>query len=158
LKEEYNTWRCRQITALVESVSREARSIRPDLKLSAAVFGSYPGCRESVAQDWPEWIRSGYLDFVCPMDYTESDAEFAAMAKNQMELVGGKIPVYPGIGATASNTILQADQVAGQIHLARTLGAAGFAVFNLDRGTADSVIPGIGQGAGSQPAKPPHLK
>ena len=69
-KEEYNDWRCRQITSLVAAVSREAKKIRPGLKISAAVFGSYPGCRESVAQDWPAWIKAGYLDFVCPMDYT----------------------------------------------------------------------------------------
>ena len=78
-KEEYNDWRCRQITSLVAAVSREAKKIRPGLKISAAVFGSYPGCRESVAQDWPQWIKAGYLDFVCPMDYTTSDAEFVCV-------------------------------------------------------------------------------
>ena len=60
------------------AVSREAKKIRPGLKISAAVFGSYPGCRESVAQDWPAWVKAGYLDFVCPMDYTTSDEEFAS--------------------------------------------------------------------------------
>jgi uncharacterized lipoprotein YddW (UPF0748 family) len=157
-KGEYNDWRCRQITALVAAVSEQARKLRPDLKISAAVFGSYPGCRESVAQDWPEWVKAGYLDFLCPMDYTESDAEFAALVRSQIKLVGGRVPVYPGIGATASHAALTPDRVVGQIHYARTLGADGFTIFNLDRGTAESIVPAVGCGAGARRAVPPHRK
>jgi uncharacterized lipoprotein YddW (UPF0748 family) len=157
-KEEYNDWRCRQITALVAAVSGQARKLRPDLKISAAVFGSYPGCRDAVAQDWPEWVKAGYLDFLCPMDYSESDAEFAALVRSQIKLVGGRVPVYPGIGATASHAGLTPDRVAGQIHYARALGARGFTIFNLDRGTAESVVPAVGCGAGTRRAVPSHRK
>ena len=101
-KQEYNDWRCRQITSLVSAVSREARQLRPGLKISAAVFGAYPSCRESVAQDWPAWIKAGYLDFVCPMDYTARDAEFVSLVTSQMKLIEGRVPLYPGIGATAT--------------------------------------------------------
>ena len=101
-KDEYNDWRCRQISELVRAVSREAKRLRPGLKISAAVFGSYPGCRESVAQDWPAWVKAGYLDFVCPMDYTADDAELASLVRSQMKLIGGRVPLYVGIGATAT--------------------------------------------------------
>ena len=97
-------------------------------KISAAVFGSYPACRESVAQDWPEWVKAGYLDFVCPMDYTDSDRQFTSLVENQLKLVDGRIPVYPGIGAWR----LTHDRVVGQIHHARSLGAAGFTIFNFN--------------------------
>jgi len=153
---EYHDWRCKQITKLVAAVHRDAKKVRPQIKISAAVFGSYPSCRESVGQDWPDWIKAGYLDFVCPMDYTESDQRFAALVAQQLPLVDGRIPVYPGIGATASRSALTADRVVGQVHHARSLGAAGFTIFNFDRGTAESVLPGVGLGAGSQPAAAPH--
>ncbi|MBN2474442.1 MAG: family 10 glycosylhydrolase [Pirellulales bacterium] len=155
-RRQYNDWRCRQITALVEAVHREGKRLRPELKISAAVFGAYPACRESVAQDWPEWIKAGYLDFVCPMDYTQSDLAFAGLVENQMELVDGRIPVYPGIGATASRSTLSADRVVGQIYHARALGAAGFTIFNFSAGTAESILPGVGLGAGARAAAPPH--
>ena len=157
-KEEYTDWRCRQITALVEAVSREARKLRPGLKISAAVFGSYPDSRRSVAQDWPAWIKAGYLDFVCPMDYTTNDAEFVSLVRNQLKLIEGRIPLYPGIGATATGIAMAPDRVAGQIHLARTLGAAGYTIFNFDAGTAASIVPGVGAGTGGQQAIPPHRK
>ncbi len=155
-KQEYNDWRCRQITTLVAAVHRAGKQLRPDLKISAAVFGAYPACRGSVAQDWPEWVAAGYLDFVCPMDYTPSDTYFASLIENQQKLVGGRIPIYPGIGATASNSTLSADRVVGQIHHARRLGTSGFTIFNFHRSTAESIIPGVGLGAGAQKAVAPH--
>jgi uncharacterized lipoprotein YddW (UPF0748 family) len=155
---EYRDWRCQQITRLVEAVHREAKRIKPGIRISAAVFGSYPSCRESVGQDWVAWVKAGYLDFVCPMDYTESDLAFSTLVANQLKLVDGRIPIYPGIGATASNSGLSPDRVVGQIHHARGLGAAGFTVFNLDRRTIGSIVPAVGLGASAEPAKPPHRK
>ena len=157
-KEEYNGWRCRQITALVAAVSREARQLRPGLKISAAVFGAYPGCRQSVAQDWPAWVKAGYVDFLCPMDYSASDLEFGNLVRSQLRLVEGRVPLYPGIGATATGISLTADHVVGQIEEARSLGAAGFTIFNFEPGTAASIVPGVGLGAGAERAVPLHRK
>ncbi len=154
-RDEYNDWRREQITALVEAVHREGKRLRPELAISAAVFGSYPACRESIAQDWVAWVEAGYLDFLCPMNYTESDEQFANLLENQLKLVAGRVPVYPGIGATASNSRLSADRVVGQIHHARRLGAGGFTIFNFNAATADTIVPGVGLGAGRQRAVRP---
>jgi uncharacterized lipoprotein YddW (UPF0748 family) len=141
-KEEYNDWRCRQITALVAAVHDEAKKIRPEIKISAAVFGAYPDCRKSIAQDWPAWIKAGYLDFVVPMDYTEKDDYFRRLVQSQLKLADKKIPVYPGIGAAASRSALSGDRVQGQIRIARELGAGGFSIFNLNPNTAERVKSG----------------
>lgn len=156
LEKEYTDFRCEQITKLVEAVSREARKIKPQIKISAAVFRDYPGCRESVAQDWPLWAKNGYLDFLCPMDYTGNDEQFAAWIKKQKELVGGNCLIYPGIGASSSRTTLSADRVAGQIHITRESGADGYTVFNFNEATANRVLPGLKLGAGKTKAIPPH--
>lgn len=152
LRELYRQWRCQRITRLVAAVRHEAKKIKPAIKISAAVFGAYPDCRESVGQDWVEWIKAGYLDFVCPMDYTQSDLQFSSLVSNQLKLVEGRIPVYPGIGAWRLGT---ADRVVAQIYVARSLGAPGFTVFNLDEGAARDLLPGISLGAGSQRATVP---
>jgi len=152
LRDRYRDWRCEQITRLVAAVHREAKKLKPGIKISAAVFGAYPDCRESVGQDWVAWVKAGYLDFLCPMDYTQSDFQFISLVENQLRLVDGRIPVYPGIGAWR----LPPDRVVGQIHHARSLGAPGFTVFNLDAGAARSVLPGVALGAGRERAVPPH--
>jgi uncharacterized lipoprotein YddW (UPF0748 family) len=156
LTEQYTQWRCDQVTKLVAVVSQEAKKIRPNVKISAAVFGAYPACRESVAQEWPKWVEAGYLDFICPMDYTNDDLQFRGLVANQMKLVKGRIPIYPGIGATASRCRLTADRVAGQIHHARELGASGFTVFDFHADTAANILPGLQLGVGATAAKPPH--
>lgn len=156
LEEEYHQWRCRQITALVEAVAREAKHARPGVKISAAVFGGYPDCRRSVGQDWVAWVEAGLLDFVCPMDYTDDDAQFGQWVEKQVELVGGRIPVYPGVGVTLDRWTLSADRVAGQIGIARSLGAQGFTLFDFGSYVAESVLPGLALGVGATPARPPH--
>jgi uncharacterized lipoprotein YddW (UPF0748 family) len=152
LREAYLYFRVARITRLVEAVAREARKLRPGIKISAAVFGGYPDCRVSVGQDWVAWIKSGYLDFVCPMDYTQDDAAFRQLVENQLRLVGGKVPVYPGIGAWR----LPPDRTLGQIFWARQLGAAGFTVFDLNAEQAANLLPLVRLGIGAEPAIPLH--
>ena len=59
LRSQYLDWRRRNITRVVEAVSREARQIRPGIEISAAVFPDYPSCRDSVGQDWVSWVQAG---------------------------------------------------------------------------------------------------
>lgn len=153
LKEAYRDWRCQQITRLVVAVRDEAKKLKPQIKISAAVFGRYPDCRIGVGQDWVAWIKAGYLDFVCPMDYTQSDLEFTNLVSSQQTLIEGRIPIYPGIGAWRLGT---PDRVVSQVLVARRLNAPGFTVFNLDPSAASELIPSFGLGVGSQRAVPPH--
>jgi len=149
-KEKYDDWRRDQITALVADVHREAKKVKPSIKISAAVFPSYPSCRSGVLQDWPVWVERGYLDFLCPMDYTPNPASFDAYVTNQLKLAAGKIPVYPGIGATATGIAMTPDQVATQIMVARKHGTPGFTIFNLNRYTLEKIPPALRLG----PTKP----
>ncbi|MFW5867290.1 MAG: family 10 glycosylhydrolase [Armatimonadota bacterium] len=149
----WTQWRCDNISRLVEATAREVRAIKPDCKISAAVFGSYPGTRESIGQDWGYWIEQGWLDFVCPMDYMTSDTSFATIVARQMGIVGGRIPLYPGIGAWRLGT---ADRVAGQIQIARGVGADGFILFNYSADLAQNIAPGLGKALLAEDAIHPH--
>lgn len=155
LKEAYREWRCRQITQLVAAVAKEARQLKPEIKISAAVFSEYPNCRISVGQDWVSWVKAGYLDFICPMDYTEDDGRFERLVKTQAELIGGRIPMYPGIGAYR---LEGPDRVVGQIAIARRLGVAGFTVFDLNQYSPQTIFPAVKAGATRNKAVPAHRR
>jgi uncharacterized lipoprotein YddW (UPF0748 family) len=142
--EEFVNWKCGNITRLVKAVSEQARKINPKIKISAAVFRDYPGCRRNVGQDWKVWIDSGYLDFVCPMDYSANNDQFGNWVANQMTVVNKKIPLYPGVGASAPG--LPPEQVAMQIQTAQKLGADGFIIFNYDLSVAKDVLPALSKG------------
>ncbi len=114
------------------------------------------GGRKSVAQDWPEWVKAGLLDFICPMNYTENDQAFTKLVASQLELVDGRTYIYPGIGATASRSKLSADRVVDQIGITRKLGVDGFTIFNFHGTSAEPIIKAAGLGACRHRAVPPH--
>lgn len=152
-QEAYLRWRCGNITRLVEKVHREAKSIRADVLISAAVFRDYPEVLRTIGQDWKLWAERGYLDFLCPMNYTNSLDQFETWTNKQLPLVG-KVPLYPGIGAASSNSSLSPDEVVAQIEIARKAGAGGFVIFNLNRSTIQKYPPLIHLGATRDKAVP----
>ncbi len=156
LRDEYRAWRCEQINRLVQATAEGVRRVKPWVKISAAVFSSYPGCREDVGQDWVRWAREGWVDFLCPMDYTESDDRFEQLVAKQVGLVGGRVPVYAGIGYSASSSSLSADRVVGQISIAREQGADGFIIFNMGEALTVNVFPELAKAITAEKAVPPH--
>ncbi|MFO8079733.1 MAG: family 10 glycosylhydrolase [Armatimonadota bacterium] len=155
-EDAWTQWRCDQISALVEATAREVRAIKPHVKISAAVFQNYPGTRASIGQDWLHWVEQGWVDFLCPMNYTNSDATFATTVARQVQQVAGRVPLYPGIGASASRSTLSADRVAGQVQIARNLGADGFTIFNYAFDQAQNIVPGLGRALLAGEAVHPH--
>lgn len=152
----YVEWRAQQITRLVRLIHKRARQIKPNIKISTAVFGGYPSCVTSIGQDWIAWAKAGYVDFVCPMNYTEDPKYFTDLLENQLALMPKGVAIYPGIGATASNSLLTPDAVIGQIHLARFLGASGWTIFDYSANISRTILPAIQMGVGKRKAEPVH--
>lgn len=152
----YIDWRAQQITRLVRLIHKRVKAIKPNIKISTAVFGGYPSCVTSIGQDWIAWAKAGYVDFVCPMNYTEDSKYFTDLLENQLALMPKDVAIYPGIGATASNSLLTPDAVVGQIHLARFLGASGWTIFDYSANISNTVLPAIQMGVGKKKATPPH--
>ena len=102
----------------------------PNVKISAAVFRDWPQCRENNGQDWVRWCREGWLDFVCPMNYTLDPVLFAERAKIHRQAVPAGFPIVQGIGIASGQGRMQtADELAVQVMLARQAGSAGFVGF-----------------------------
>jgi len=127
------------IDSVVRRVSEQARKIRPGVQISAAVFPNWPADRNSVGQDWKPWCDKGWLDFVCPMDYMDSNGLFRRTVAAQ-KTYAGKIPLYPGIGLSCWQAPRDAAKLAEQIKVLRELEVPGFTVFNFDS-NAETVVP-----------------
>ncbi len=147
IRKDYLLWRRRRIESLVRDVATFARRERPGIIISAAVFGKYPTCADSVGQDWAAWARAGYVDLVCPMNYTTDMARFEEYVVSQERLAEGR--VIAGIGVAARESRLNPAQVIEQIRIARRAGAKGFALFELNRGLVNEIFPRLAMGATS---------
>jgi len=145
LEKRWQAFRQEQITTVVRRVAAEARQVRPGIKISAAVFRNWPVDRFGVGQDWRLWCRRGYLDFVCPMDYTTSNALFGRIVARQRDWAGD-VPCYPGIGLSTWPDPTDVARVIDQIKLARQAGTCGFVIFNYGAAEAREVLPRLGMG------------
>ncbi len=134
-------WRRVNITTVVRRVSEQARVVRPQIRISAAVFRNWPADRDGVGQDWRLWCERGWLDFVCPMNYTGSEVQFENWSRKQQGWAG-TTPCYPGVGAWE----LTPERVIGQIQATRRLNTRGFVVFNYDAAAAAELVPLLGDG------------
>ncbi len=152
LMEPYRDWRREQITRLVRNVNAEVKAVKPDVQISAAVFSGYPACRDTVGQDWVSWVEQGYVDFVCPMDYTPNLNTFTSWVISQLTFVAGRKPLYPGIAVNASAFQLSPDQVIAQIRVTRDNHTGGFVLFNYVGPVAEYHLPILAKGL-TEPVK-----
>ncbi len=143
---EYNRWRQQQITTFVAEAGAAVRKARPGITWSAAVYGKYPDCAHSVAQDWLLWLREGIIDMVCPMNYTGDLHEFRGWTEEQMKFPGMRGKIHPGIGVASNQSSLTSDQVIAQIRETRRLGTGGFVLFDLNQELRKVILPALKMG------------
>ncbi len=68
-------WRKRQISDFLKKVYANAAAIKPNVCISAAVYGN-PATANPKLQDWPTWLAKGYLDMAVPMVYEPAGASY----------------------------------------------------------------------------------
>ncbi|MFH1477650.1 MAG: family 10 glycosylhydrolase [Verrucomicrobiota bacterium] len=146
LSGKYDAWRSEQITALVRAVQTITRKAGTNIRVSAAVYQGYPGCINSIGQDWGRWLEEDLVDFVCPMDYTDNNDNFLDLVRRQLALPNAGGRVFPGIGVTAMESQLTSDQVIEQIRQLRAAGAGGFVLFDLNRTLEKDILPVLRMG------------
>lgn len=123
--DQYAQFQRRQVNLLVERIYREVKKVRPDLKISAAVFANETDAVRSRFQDWKTWLQRGWLDAVCPMAYTPDTRLFERQITTAIALAGGR-EVWSGIGAYRQAV----DEAREKIELSRQLGTKGFILFS----------------------------
>ena len=128
-------------------VAEARRRVKRPKWLTAAVYGKYPACVTSVGQDWRGWLDMNLVDYVVPMDYTESQAKFLELLAMQAMKRSHARRTIVGIGVTANESRLDARQVIDQIVMTRRFGFAGNALFDLDATLESRILPFLRLGA-----------
>ena len=141
VRQEFLHWRCTQVSDLVSAVRNMLRREGQEKLLTAAVYGKYPSCADAVGQDWEAWLRTGIVDYLLPMDYTEDPAKFEELVSSQSRARWLRQHMLPGIGVTAAESRLDAAQVIDQIKIVRAAECPGFALFSLDTYMEKDVLP-----------------
>ena len=134
LARKWADWRCSNISHVVREVSESVRKNNPGVEISAAVRSSISGAYTGDGQDWVGWAKNGWVDFLCPMDYTTSTAFFRTTYLDQAKAIAGTwAKLYPGIGLSCwPDDGTEAMKMSKHIRALRKDGLEGFTVFALD--------------------------
>ncbi|MBR0237973.1 MAG: family 10 glycosylhydrolase [Thermoguttaceae bacterium] len=137
LKDKWTQWRADCITNIVRTTYHKIKAVRPDCKVSAAVFIHYPGIIKTIGQDWAAWANEGIVDFLCPMNYTLNAYSYGQFYNRQKEFVKPDFPLYPGVGEWK----LTPDGTIQQLLKAQENGCPGFMIYDLTEDAAGRILP-----------------
>lgn len=127
---EWLRWNGRQVTQFIRELRQDLKALGRPVRISAAVFPAADASRIMIGQDWAEWARTGLVDMICPMLYTNSSALFEAYAREAVALRSDRCRICLGIGIGTSHNQATTDGMAGQIKLSREAGADGVVFFS----------------------------
>ncbi len=124
----WEEWQRNNISSLVKEIHELTKEY--GVKLSAYVWTS--SSRYIVAQDWPAWVRKGYLDFIIPTGYVYSIDVFRWLCREVRIIVADIIPAYICIGIRTSHGFLERPiDVATYVDIVRRTGLPGYIFFSL---------------------------
>ena len=147
---QWSAWRREQVTAFVRRLYLTTKSIRPQVKVSAALitFSSGPTASGGFArteaytrvfQDWESWAREGILDLFAPMDYKrESRANEAAQFDDWLRFTVNTTHANDRLALIGLGAYLNSiDSTLAQTRRAREAGADGVIFYSLATTNAD---------------------
>lgn len=124
----WNEFRRAELSRFIGRIDKSMQQINPAVKLSAAVKPNPEIARKRFFQDWPTWLRNGYMDFVIPMNYAVPSSNFVhsmTMMKNE------QLPldrIYMGIATYNQDSSTSSSK----IHYARNAGFNNLIIFSYD--------------------------
>jgi len=131
-------FRRKNITALVELISKKIKAVKHYIKLGIAPIGIYKNLKgtngwegyNEVYQDAREWLRLGIIDYVVPQIYWgfNDNPRFGAVAKDWVDNSFGRSVVL-GIGAYKPSVKPDMDQM---IQYGRAINADGVSFFRYE--------------------------
>ena len=132
LKLNWEDWQREQITIFIAESYNLITSIKPWIKVSAAVIGKYNTTGwngyNAVYQDARRWSELGKIDMIIPMIYTDRNKrglEFLTTIEEWKEKFTVDRPVIPGIGVYR----LPLEEILKEIDDVRKIGAPGCVLF-----------------------------
>jgi len=128
LRERWDSWRRQQVTSFVKKLSEDFHAARPRAKLASYCWTT--GSLYNVYQDWPAWVRRGYLDFVTPTGYVYDMDLFRSVCLHIKIATADVIPTYVTIGVQTSHGRLKRGELRQQIAIAREEELDGFTLFH----------------------------
>jgi len=127
--ESWQNWKIDQVSRFVKRVNVEAKKIKPELQITAAVFPDPDNALERYLQNWSQWLEEGALDKVYLMAYTKSNEK---LEENLTFLENYNLSDKIVVGLRAWNSIddYSARDINEKLQIVKSRSFAGIALFS----------------------------
>ncbi len=154
--EEWQRWQRAAIRDIVRRTAEGVRQVRPQAKMSAAVFRDMPS-GALQGQDPAGWARAGWLDIVIPMDYQMESTSVRATERQFLEALDDDNKLVTGLSLymRAGDQVYSrpAELVEEQIGLVRWMGIHGYCLFAFNH-LSDEQLKVLREKVNKEPAVP----
>ncbi|MDH4210653.1 MAG: family 10 glycosylhydrolase [candidate division WOR-3 bacterium] len=113
------------LTRFVGALSARVKRSRPYIEVSVAVKADYQSAAADFYQDWPLWLNTGLVDYVCLMAYGN---DIGGILDKAMRIVDDPQKVAVGLGVYRLNT----DRIAAQVRQVASLPFSGVVFFSYE--------------------------
>jgi len=128
------------LSSLMAEIHERLRKDRPAFKLALYTWGAHVAKSHPVAQPWPDWVASGYFDWINVSGYCYREnygdryltvfEQRMAAAREQVLLAGGHARLSFALGFTTSHgAIDDGDEIDLYLERAERAGVEGVAAF-----------------------------
>ena len=123
-------WRAKRLNAFGKDLYQSAKALKPNLLVSMAP-SIYPWSLQEYLQDWPTWLREGYVDYVIVQLYRYKLDEYEQILQETLQHAGTKKDrVYAGVlSSLAGGYLATPELLKGMLALNRKYGLPGEVFF-----------------------------
>jgi uncharacterized lipoprotein YddW (UPF0748 family) len=123
------------VTELVRDVYRRAKGLKPNVQVSASVMSTLEAA-DAAYQEWPRWLRTGTIDYVIPMAYTDQMSDLSRQIAQWKTVDPSLQRIIPGLSIYqddgGKNITRNLDLIRRQRSLCRQQGAHGNLFFSME--------------------------
>jgi len=125
----WDEWRRKNVTKLLKEISTKVKTLSPELQISCSFVPSIERTYLTLFQDWTEWLREGYADYIVAMNYTE-DSEYMKIRSESVLVSDIADKIHIGLGAYLMKNA--PGKFKTQIKSLKKIAPSGIAIYTYD--------------------------
>lgn len=126
IKKKFDQFRRDQITDIVCRINKTVKRKNRSIIFSTASMPRYDLGRDVYFQDWPLWVKKGYIDLACIMSYTNKNSIYKDYLDFSLRTETPE-KIYMGVQVTPKTAIRQTHE---QIQMSYNEGFRGYIIFS----------------------------
>ena len=128
------SWRATKLTDFLGRLKTAVKTIKPNCQISMSP-SVFPFSRDEYLQDWPEWLKKGHVDMICPQIYRRDLSGY----QNELNKVltsqitaSQKTLLVPGLLLRAAPYVASDTLLNAQVNANRQAGLPGEIFFHYE--------------------------